>query len=258
MGLIDHPWVLFAVLLVVLLAVLEIGFRLRSFASAKVDEERHSQIEAARDGLGVLLSLLLGFMLPLALPHYDQRKQLIVDEANAIGTTSLRAQMLPEPARSKIQGLLREYVDVRIEYLAAELEEENLRASLNHAKQLQSEIWLQGVEIAQQNPTVITSLFVQSLNETIDLSEKRLAALEYRIPSAIWLMLVLISLLTCLVVGYSMPRRILLAMIVTPLMVAIVLGLVADLDAPRTGLIRVEHRSMERLQMDLKAGTAKP
>lgn len=154
-------WILFVLLFLLLLTVVEIGCRLRSLVSAEFDEERHSQIEAARDGLGVLLSLLLGFMLPMGLPHYDQRKQLIVEEANAIATTSLRAQVLPEPARSKIQGLLREYVNLRIGYLALELDQQQLQASLSQAKQLQNEIWLQGAEIARQAPSTNTSIFLQ-------------------------------------------------------------------------------------------------
>jgi hypothetical protein len=97
---------------------------------------------------------------------------------------------------------------------------------------------------------------VQALNDAIDLSEKRLAALETRIPAAIWCMLALIALLTCLLVGYSMRRRFLLVMLVSPLMIAIVMGLIADLDSPRTGLIRVSQQSMERLQMDLKGAAA--
>ncbi len=86
----------------------------------------------------------------------------------------------------------------------------------------------------------------------IDVSEERQAALENRIPGSIWLMLLLISLLTCLTVGYSVRRRFAFSMIVTPLMISIVMALVADLDSPRSGLIRISQQSMQRVQSDLK------
>jgi len=86
-------------------------------------------------------------------------------------------------------------------------------------------------------PTAITSLFILSLNETTDLSEKRLATLEDRVPLPIWVMLTLVSLLACLTVGMSVQRRVLYVMLVTPLTIAIVMALIADLNNPRAGLL---------------------
>ncbi len=89
----------------------------------------------------------------------------------------------------------------------------------------------------------------------IDLSEKRLTALENRIPHTIWLMLLLIASLTCFTFGYGQRRRFWLVAIVTPLMITIVMGLIADLDSPRSGFLRVDVRSLERLEQDLPKGT---
>jgi len=121
--LIDHPWLFFVILLLGLLFCVNLGFHFR-----RRDEQNLSHIESARDGLNVLLSLLLGFMLPMAHPHYDQRKELIVDEANAISTAHLRAQMLPEPFRGKILGELREYLNSRTDFGRGDLDESTLRA----------------------------------------------------------------------------------------------------------------------------------
>jgi hypothetical protein len=97
----------------------------------------------------------------------------------------------------------------------------------------------------------MTALFVASLNDTIDLSEKRLTALENRIPPTIWLMLLLIALLTCLMSGYGQRRRFWLIAVVSPLMIVIVMGLIPDLDSPRSGFLRVDLRSLDRLAQDL-------
>jgi hypothetical protein len=250
MSLIDEPMALFAVMFLILLLAAEMGYRLARLASVRNDEELHVQIVAARDAVGLLLSLLLAFTLAMILPRFTLRKQLIVDEANAIGTTRLRAQMLSEPARGNILDLLPKYLDARLNFYGAGLNQSGLQASLSLTKQLQDEIWQQTVMAAQSNPNLNTSNFIQSLNETIDLTESRMAALENRAPSVLWCILILMSLLACFLVGCSMRRRFLLVMILWPLMISAVLALNADLDSPRAGFIQVSQESMERLQQD--------
>ena len=120
--------------------VVELGFRLRR-ASPGVELELQSVVESARDGLGVLLGLLLGFSLPMSLPHFEQRTQLVTDEANAIATVAQRAQMLPEPYRDRILQPLGEYVDARLEFASADLDGLIMMATVNHAKRLQNEMW---------------------------------------------------------------------------------------------------------------------
>ena len=116
---------------------------------------------------------------------------------------------------------------------------------------LQSALWQKAEESARLSPTAVTALFVASLNDTIDLSEKRFTALENRIPPSVWLMLLLIALLTCLAPGYGQRRRFWLIAVVSPLMIAIVMGLIADLDSPRSGFLRIDLRSLDRLSQDL-------
>jgi hypothetical protein len=247
-SLIDHPIPLFWTLFTVLLVVVETGCRVGLRTSGDGKEELREDIVAARDAISVLLSLLLAFTLAMVLTRYDARKQLIVDEANAIGTTRLRAEMLPEPPRSEILALMQRYLDARIRFSEAGLDQEKLNVSSSQAKELLAEMWQQSVAVAQQSPTPITSIFVQSLNETTDMSERRLAALENRIPGALWLALIFISMLTCLLVGFSLHRKALLVILVWPLMISIVLALSADLDSPRNGLIQIGQQSFERLR----------
>ena len=181
---------------------------------------------------------------------------LAVEEANAIGTTALRAGMLPEPQRGQIHGLLLRYVETRQVYSRARENQQELFSAIAKTKGLQSALWEKAAEAARVAPTPITGLFISSLNETIDLSEKRLTALQNRIPITIWLMLTLIALLTCLTFGYAQRRRFWLVSVVSPLMIAIVMGLIADLDSSRSGFIQVDLRSMERLQQDLQNGAS--
>jgi Protein of unknown function (DUF4239) len=255
MALFDQPWTMFVVLFVVLFAVVEIGYRIALIIYVNVDQLRHEQLVGARDGITVLLSLLLGFTLAMALTRFEQRKQLIVDEANAIGTISLRTQLLPDSFRDKMRDLLRQYVDERMRFSRAALNGQEFQQALARGKQLQNEMWQQGVEVARQSPTPVNALFLQALNDCFDMSEKRMAALENRVPPAIWVMLTLIALLTCLTVGLTVRRRFWYVMTLGPLMIAIVMALIADLNSPRSGFIQVNRQSIERLQQDLQIGT---
>lgn len=216
--------------------------------------EQQSLFESARDGLNVLLSFLLGFSLPMALAHYEQRRQLVVDEANAISTVYQRAQMLPEPFRDKILESLRAYVDARIDFSKGE-DGPAVLASVARAQKTQIEMSQESVPVVAQNPNAVTAVYVQALSGLSDFIESRLAADEKRIPLEIWLILVLMSALTCFVVGYSMNQRLLLGMLVVPLTASIVLSMVSELDNSRAGFVRVSQVSMQRVANELKAET---
>src|ERR1700722_741207 len=121
----------------------------------------------------------------MALTRFDYRKQLVVDEANAIGTTYLRAMMQPEPTRTQASGLLRDYVDARMETFGDTTTDPQREASARHSRQIQNELWAGAVAASQQSSTPITSIYVQALNEMIDLDGKRVAATANRIPNDI-------------------------------------------------------------------------
>lgn len=249
--LLDFPVLLFVVIFLGLWLAVEIGYRRALMLGTRMADKRHEQIVDTRNQIAVLLSLLLGFTLAMALPRYDQRRQLVVDEASAIATASLRTQLLPEPVRTETQQLLRQYAQARLEFGQAGLNQEVFQNALQQGKELQTQLWQEATAAAQQTPTPITALFVEAVNDAIDLDEKRLSAFDNRIPIVIWAMLGLLGLITCLTVGYGQQQRFLLSMIVPPLMIAIVMALIADLDAPRSGLISIGQQSMQRLQRDL-------
>jgi peptidoglycan/LPS O-acetylase OafA/YrhL len=253
LGIIANTELFFPLLLGGLMLVVELGFRLRQ-ASPGVDAERQSLVESARGELTVLLGLLLGFSLPMALPHYEHRNQLVVDEAGALITVHERAQLLPEPFRGDVLSTLAKYVAVRVEFGDAGPNEAAVRDSVKQAEQLQREMWEATTRLVQQKPNAVTPIFVQALDVLPDLLEQRLAAEEKRIPAAIWLVVIMIAALTCFVVGYSMRERFFLGMLVVPLTVAIVLSLASELDNPRTGLVHDGQQSLQRLYLDL--GTA--
>jgi len=243
----DYPLLLLLVSVPFLYGMVELGYRLGQHGR-RSDERYHEQFAATRDQAGVLLSLLLGFTLAMSLSRYDLRKQLVVEEADAIGTTQLRAALLPEPARAQAVPLFREYVDSRIEFTNAGLDEQAITSARAKSAKVQGQLWAIAVAAAEQKPTPITALFVQSLNETIDADDRRLEALENRIPRPVWIMLGMLSLVTSLLVGLSLHKRSLSAMLIPPVMFAVVSLLIADLDTPGRGLIYTGSDAIERLR----------
>jgi hypothetical protein len=234
----DHPLLLAVCLFLFLMSVVETGFRLAVLTGANLDDDSREPIAASRDSLGILLSFMLGFTLAMALPRFDLRKHLVMEEANAIGTTSLRAGLGPEPQRSQVRALLLQYVQVRQAYSQAGPRRTGIDNN-DRSQALQSSWRQKTEEAARQSPTL----------DTIDLSEKRLTALENRIPATIWLKPLLIALMTCSTFGYWQRKRFWLVAVASPLMIAIVMGLIANLENSRSGFLRVDLRSLERLDL---------
>jgi hypothetical protein len=137
MALFDQSAVLFVALLAMLLITVELGTRLGHRLSVDSDQLRQEQLVAARDAIGLLLSLLLGFTLAMALSRFDQRKQLLVGEANSIDTAIVRAELLPDAQRGAMLGLLHEYVEARIQFSEARIDGRVIDSAMARTKQLQ-------------------------------------------------------------------------------------------------------------------------
>jgi hypothetical protein len=247
-SIVDSPQLFFAVLFLVLLAATEIGCRLASTTRVNQDPDLREPVVSLRDSLLVLLSLLLGFTFAMAVGRFEHRRELVVDEANAIATTRLRAQLFADPSKTRVDQLLQQYAAERVKFGEAGLRAGGLAAVDRQSVELQTRLWNETEAIAAQEKSPIVGLFIQSVNEMIDLDAKRLAALENRIPPLIWILIAFVAALTCLCYGFSAKKRFWFPMVVLPLMVAAVAALISDLDTPRSGFIHIDQASMQRLQ----------
>ncbi|WP_233839984.1 hypothetical protein [Dyella sp. 2HG41-7] len=251
MYLLNHPVTLFVVAAAVLLLAHEFGYRLRAFAKDPEDTEWEKQIHQTRNQVAVLLSLLIGFAMSMALSRFDARKQLVIDEANAIGTAYLRTAMQVEPVRSAAPVLLRDYVDARLAIFGTMSDIDEQSPAVKQARKIQDALWAQATAAAQQAPTPITGLYVSALNDMIDMDSKRVAARRNRVPPDIWILMGVLSVLTSIIIGYGQRHRAALATFIPVLTVAISMSLIADLDSPVNGLIQVSQQSMQILSDDL-------
>lgn len=252
--LLNHPLVLLPAMALLLVAGFEIGHRVALRVGVAQDTDRYDQYKNVRDALGVLLGLLLGFMLSMAVGRFNHRRDLVVDEADAISTTYLRSQLLAEPNATRIHELLKKYVTVRMEFFDAGLDEKKVQEAEAETSRLQDELWKETVEATKPERNAISAAFVNSLNQTIDLDSQRLAAYEFRVPWAVWLLIVLVAFFQVFAHGATARKRFVFPLLASPLIVATACALIADLDASRSGLIVVEQRAMQRVAAQLEAG----
>lgn len=192
-----------------------------------------------------LLAFLLAFTFGISASKFEERRMLVIDEANAIKTTYLRAGYLPEPYRIEIRNLLKEYVSLRLEALNSE----NIEQGVKESENLQDRLWLQAVAVAEKNPnSEVVALFIESLNEVIEMHTKRVnLGIYIRIPLIIWIALFFVTILAIGSVGYQIGLinahylGISLLLILT---FSSVIVLIADLDRPQEGFIKVSQQSL--------------
>jgi ABC-type multidrug transport system fused ATPase/permease subunit len=244
-------------LLVFMLLAMEIGFRNGRRKQASMAEAITQANSVLVSMLG-LLALLLAFTFAAALQRYEDRSRTVVAEANAIGTTYLRARLLPGGMQDEVQDLLRQYLDVRIQEGHADATEPGLHESLLHqAKLMEAQLWSHAVRAAEMDKSVVTSgLFIQSLNELIDTSATRDAALNRQVPEVVLFLMLATIVLTTATLGYASGiagHRVTLAAFVLLILIALVVYLIIDLDRPRRGAIQVSHKSMVSLQQSIGA-----
>ena len=252
-SLLNHPWPLGLLSAILLAAVIEVGYQSAIRLRIQEDANRKDQMIAIRDGLFILVGLLFGFTLALAAPRFADRRSLLIDEANTIGTTYLRAGTLPSPNCEQAQQLLRQYVDARLDFDNAGLDHFRFTEAADRAKLIQEQLWKSVTEITKTDRSAVTAAYITSLNQMIDLHEKRVSALENRIPGSVWLLIFSVSVIALFTRGLTLAKRFWLTLVLAPLTVAIVVALIADLDTPSSGLIRLDQRAMIRLKADITA-----
>jgi hypothetical protein len=242
---------LFGLMMVLFGVAVEGGYRLGMWRRKNLADEKEQPVGAMVASILGLVALVLGFTFSLAASRFDARRMAVLDEANAIGTTYLRTSFLPEPERGEVRQLLREYVDVRIKGTTGG----DASESIVKSEALQNEIWKRATKVAAAEPTPISGLFIQTLNDMIDMHSKRvLVGIRSRIPLVIWLGVYGLAAMGMLSVGYQSGlsgtrRSPMMAILVATF--SLVLLLIADLDRGQEGLLRIGQQSMVDLQRSM-------
>jgi hypothetical protein len=194
-----------------------------------------------------LLALLLAFSFSIALSRYDARRTMVLEEANAIGSTANFALMLPAPSQPPILSLLRDYTAVRAS-LGIPFDPPKTRREIAQSLELQARLWQQAIAVTAADPQSLPAYrFVASLNEMNNIHERRITALRYHVPIAVTVMLLGVALVGVTFAGYNTGvtgSRRLLPNLIMSVTVAVLVVLVIDLDSPSQGLITVPNQPL--------------
>jgi hypothetical protein len=246
----DVPLAVFALSLVALWLSAQIGTFLRNRLLPLEGEERRD-LDLVIPAALTLLGLLIGFCFSLASNRYDQRKNSEEAEAKAIRTEYVRADLLSAPDAARVRELLKNYLDLRIRYFETR-DKQQLGRIDAYTTQLQTQLW-SAVEAAADKQQRYPSLVVSGVNDVLNSQEDTQAAWEFRLPVGAWLFMFVAAIFSALLSGYSRRRKGITVFAIVPLAVSISLFLIADLESPRRGLIRVAPTNLITLSQSLQA-----
>jgi hypothetical protein len=235
---------IFVVSVGVIFAASEIGRRYGVFARVR-GRDNDATLEAAVLGL---LALMISFTFSMALTLFEARRDAVLNEANAIGTTALRARLLPAPHDARAVKLLRDYVQIRLDLYRRAPSARELDAAIDQSNAIQTSLWqeVKAVEAVDKG-MVPTGLFIQTLNEMIDNQEKRVTAYRNRVPDIALVALYAIAFIAVAFAGFGAEldsRRSRLPVYLTGMIVCTVLLLIQDLGRPDAGLIWAGQQPM--------------
>jgi len=237
-------WLLFALTMALSLMAVGSGTWLARISLRHEAKEPEAPLGSLVSAVLGLLAFILAFTFGMTGARFDDRRQLVLQESNAIGTTYLRAGLLPQHQRIEVRRLLREYVDVHLKVTVATLPE-----TLARSEELHRRLWAQAELLVREDmDPQLRGLFVASLNEVIDLHQSRkTVALLYRIPGPIWLSVYLLSILTMVAIGYQVGMagaRWMRGMPVLAAAFSLVIVMIADIDRPGEGNIQVSQQPL--------------
>ena len=242
-----YPLLVFAVAFVALWLAAAAGSRLRRRYPSTGDEH-NEHLGVVLGATLTLLALIIGFSFSMATNRYDQRKNFEEAEANAIGTEILRADLIPAADAANLRRLLGEYLGQRIQFYLNRDDAQRARIDQRTA-QLQADLWaaVRGPAAAQATP--LAALALAGMNDVINSQGYTQAAYWNRIPIAAWYLMAAIALCSNALFGYRSRNGNAAGKLalVLPLVVSIAFLLIADIDAPRHGLIEVRPQNLESL-----------
>jgi hypothetical protein len=249
---VDHPAVLFIVLLALFIGAVAFGAYVLSRIFPLPGDEREDFVVVQTSTL-TLLALLIGFSLSMAVNRYDQRKNLEENEANAIGTEYARADLADAALSEQMKQALGAYTRLRLDHFDTREPQEITRIERSTAV-LQNTLWQYATQVAHTMPTPIGATVVTGMNDVLNSQDYSEAALINRIPVGAWVLMIVIALCGCMVQGYGAKgsHRSGLLVVILPVTVALSLALIADIDSPRGGFIHVQPQNLARLLASLK------
>ena len=242
----------FIATVIVALLAFEVGVRLGRWRGRQPDPEPQQPILTLVASILSLCAFSLGFTCGLASGHFDSRSQSVFDEAVAIGTAYHRADLLPDPERSNVRKLLRDYIDLRLQ--AGRSAQSG--GAIEQLRRLQTEIWAEVVTASRKEGRSTLPL-IESVTDVIDVhTERVLAGIRSRIPFTVWAVMYWIMAVAISAAGYQAGLaggRRSLAAVFYALVFGAVIMMIAAADVPGSEQIRASHQALTDLRARLPA-----
>ncbi|MCC2605398.1 bestrophin-like domain [Planctobacterium marinum] len=234
----------------------ELCYRIGVLVQARTDDEVKALTASVQVSILGLLALLIGFTFSMSMQRFDNRSMALIDEANAIGTAILRADLLPAEQQAAIKPVMQKYLQARIEMSGVDLTlaEDRQAYSLRIAA-IQAELWSLAIAASEADARpATTGAFLNSLNELIDRQSKRSALLKAHVPEPILLLLLFVIVASISMMGYSSGlsnKRVFVPLALISFLITLIVFIIIDLDRPKRGLITVDQSALvELLQKD--------
>ena len=252
MNIMDFPLFLFVGSFIVLWAASRAGIFLRLRSRSQTEQDSHD-FDFVTGSVLTLLGLLIGFSFSMAVTRYDQRKNYEEEEANAIGTQFVRLDFLPDQEAAALRELMKKYLDQRIMFYQARNTSRIDQINADTAR-LQNEMWSKVKTAAAANPHPVMALVVSGMNDVLNRQGYTQAAWWNRIPAAAWGLMFFISVGCSFLIGFAVRRPSGSGVfLVIPLAVSVSFLLIADIDSPHGGLIRVKPQNLISLSQSLRS-----
>lgn len=235
-----------------MVGLLELGRRLGAARDAAAGEDKRAGLGSIEAAIFALTGLLMAFTFSGAASRYEQRRQLIVDEANTIGTAWLRLDLAPQAAQPGLRDLLRRYLDERLATYARWQDEDAVRTGLERTGAVQSELWTLATAACRERPDAVTAQLVPALNDMFDVATTRTMYREAHTPMVVFLVLALLAFASALLAGMAVAgsARSWVHMIGFPLLLSVTIYVILDLEYPRVGLLRLD--ATDRVLVELR------
>lgn len=237
-----------------ILLMAEIGLRVGARRMARDPKGAGAGVGAIGGAIFFLLGLFIAFTFQGAAARFDARRQLIVEEANAISTAYLRLDLLPSGAQPAMRELFREYLDSRLDIYRKLPDIQVAKTELARSAALQREIWGRALAATREpNIPSATTMLLSALNQMIEITTTRTMATQLHPPAIVFWMLGLLVLVSALLAGYGMAgakARSWLHVLGFAATVAVTVYVILDYEHPRAGVIRVD--AFDQVLMDLR------
>jgi hypothetical protein len=246
--------IIFIGLFLGMLLFLEAGRRIRLHMSASDVEKPAAGLGAVEGALFALMGLIIAFTFSGAASRFDARRQLIVAEANDMGTAYLRLDLLPESAQPQLRQKFRQYVDTRLETYRVLPDLDAAMSRIAKSNELQREIWNQSIAAAKEAPSPqATMVLLPALNAMFDIANTRFWATQLHPPPIIFALLATLALICSLLAGFGMAggkARSWIHIVAFAAILALTVYVIIDMEYPRLGFIRVD--AIDQALMDAR------